>query len=80
MAIHLTGINSYMIYRYKYYYMSLIVDGYRLHYHSIFFVIVIIHLPWHSEIGHFDDSVIGQKDIAGGQIAVQNLYRYGNLD
>jgi hypothetical protein len=30
-------------------------------------------LPGHSEIGHFDDSVIGQKDIAGGQIAVQNL-------
>jgi hypothetical protein len=30
-------------------------------------------LPGHSEIGHFDDSVIGQKDIAGGQIAVQYL-------
>jgi hypothetical protein len=45
----------------------------RLIYLSRFLVVVILHLPGHSEIGHFDDSVIGQKDIAGGQIAVQNL-------
>jgi hypothetical protein len=30
-------------------------------------------LPGHPKIGDFDDSVIGQKNIAGGQIAVQYL-------
>jgi hypothetical protein len=36
-------------------------------------------LSGHSKIGDFDDSVIGQKDIAGGQIAVQNLLKAGTF-
>jgi hypothetical protein len=36
-------------------------------------------MPGHSEIGHFDDSVISQKDIAGGQIGVQNLLGDGKF-
>ena len=43
-------------------------------YISFFLLVVIFHLSGHSEIGHFDDSMIGQKDIAGRQIAVQNLF------
>jgi hypothetical protein len=48
----------------------------RLNYISLFLVLIILHLPGQSEIGHFDDSVIGQKDVAGGQIAVQYLLGY----
>jgi hypothetical protein len=36
-------------------------------------------LPGHSKIGDFDDSVVGQKDIAGGQIAVQYLRGDGEI-
>jgi hypothetical protein len=33
----------------------------------------MVQFSRHSEIGHFDDSVIGQKDITGRQIAMKNL-------
>ena len=48
---------------------------------SSFFIFIILHLSGQSEIGHFDNSSLGQKDIAGRQIAVQNLLgRRGQFD
>ena len=59
--------------------MIKITFDFRLIYFSRFLVVVIFHLSGHSKIGDFDDSVIGQKDIAGGQIAVQNLLKAGTF-
>jgi hypothetical protein len=59
MAIHLTGINSYNLTS-ELVIIKLTFDVYQLPYISVFLVIVILHFPGHSEIGHFDDSVIGQ--------------------
>jgi hypothetical protein len=78
IAIHWTGNNSYHLTR------RLVIcvirsEDYRFIYFSLFFAFVILHLSGHSEIGHFDDSVIGQKDIAGGQITVQNLLGDGKF-
>jgi hypothetical protein len=73
MAIHLTGNNSYIIKPDKKESIYRKNVLFLLPYFSLFLVIIVLHLSGHSEIGHFDNSVIGQKNIAGGQIAVQNL-------
>ena len=66
MAIHLTGNNSC-------YYLKEIISEifinlvyYRIDYYIfILFVFIILHLSGQSEIGHFDNPALGQKDIAG---------------
>ncbi len=39
----------------------------------LFVVAAAVDLAGHSEIGHLDDVVFGQQDIAGRQVAVQHL-------
>jgi hypothetical protein len=42
----------------------------RFNYPFLLLVNIILHFSRQTEIGYLDDSVIGQKNISGGQIAV----------
>ena len=74
-AIHFTGISDCI--------SNIFVEGtivsntYKrkwLGYLSLFLVITfVVHFARHSEIGHFNDSIVRQQNISGGQVSVKNL-------
>ena len=76
-AIHLMGIGACICS--KIFTVKTLCSRKWLNYLSLFLVITfVVHFARHSEIGHFDDSVIRQQNISGGQVAVKNLNKMGN--
>ena len=42
-------------------------------------IVVVVELTGESEIGHLDNAIVCQKDIASRQITVQNLFTHKEI-